>query len=131
MISVNFRYPLGQRTATADLNRARLQKQQIREAKNSAFRQLEAQLRNLVVQLTELSEIIELNKEQIEVARLRTQEELKRHNQGRSELSFVIQSRDNEQNAQLIYAANAANYQKLWLRFESLTDALLPGSDRI
>ena len=131
MISVNFRYPLGQRTATADLNRARLQKQQIREAKNSAFRQLEAQLRNLVVQLTELSEIIELNKEQIEVARLRTKEELKRHNQGRSELSFVIQSRDNEQNAQLIYAANAANYQKLWLRFEALTDALLPGSDRI
>ncbi|MFQ5469720.1 MAG: TolC family protein [Gammaproteobacteria bacterium] len=130
MIGVNFRYPLGQRSARADVNKTRLQRQQLKEAKNNLLWQLEAQLRNLVVQLIELEKVIDLNKEQIVVARKRTQEELKRHNQGRSELSFVIQSRDNEQNAQLTYAANAANYQKLWLRYEALTDALLADADK-
>ena len=124
MIGVNFRYPLGQRSVTADISKARLQQQQLRAKRTSLSRQLEAQLRNMLVQLNELEGIIALNKEQIEVAQLRTAAELKRYNQGRSELSFVIQSRDNEQNARLGYAANAASYQKLWLRYKSLTDAL-------
>ena len=131
MVGVNFRYPFGQRTADADFNKALLQKQQLKEEKNSLLRQLEARLRNLVVQLIELKKVIELNKKQIDIARMRTREELKRHNQGRSELSFVIQSRDNEQNAQLAYATNAANHQKLWLHYEALIDALLPDSDKV
>ncbi len=124
MIGVNFRYPLGQRSAKAEVSKAQLQQQQLRAARHSLSWQLEAQLRNLLVQLNELQGVINLNQEQIEVARLRTSEELNRYNQGRSELSFVIQSRDNEQNAQLAYAANAATYQKLWLRYKSLTDVL-------
>ncbi|NOY71281.1 MAG: TolC family protein [Gammaproteobacteria bacterium] len=124
MIGVNFRYPLGQRSAKAEVSKAQLQQQQLRAERHSLSWQLEAQLRNLLVQLNELQGVINLNQEQIKVARLRTTEELNRYNQGRSELSFVIQSRDNEQNAQLAYAANAATYQKLWLRYKSLTDVL-------
>ncbi len=129
MVGVNFRYPLGQQAAKADVSRARLQRQQLRAARNSLSWQLEAQLRSLLIQLSELEGVIALNREQIEVARLRTAEELKRHNQGRSELSFVIQSRDNEQNAQLSYAANAANYHRLWLRYRALIDLLRPSAE--
>lgn len=124
-VGLNFRYPLGQRSAKANESKARLQKNQLRQQRASLGRQLEAELGNVVVQLHELEEVMRLNRQQIEVARQKTQEELKRHNQGRSELTFVIQSRDSEQNAQLNYANNAANYQALWLRYRSLNDSLL------
>jgi len=124
-LGLNFRYPLGQRTVRADVNKARLQQQQLRAARSSLELQLEAQLRNFLVQLEQLEGVMALNREQIEVAQLRTKEELSRHNQGRSELSFVIQSRDNEQNAQFSLATNAARYQKIWLRYTALMDVLI------
>ena len=44
------------------------------------------------------------------------------------ELTFVIQSRDQEAVAQLLYARNAAEYHVLWLQYRALTDELLPTS---
>jgi hypothetical protein len=41
-------------------------------------------------------------------------------------LTFVIQSRDAEEVAQLAYANNAIDYHKLLLEYRSLTDSLLP-----
>ncbi len=128
MVGVNFRYPLGQRRAKADVSKARLQQQQLRFERASLQRQLEASLRNILVQMKEFEAVMELNRQQIDVARQRTAEELRRHNQGRSELTFVIQSRDNEQNAQLNYAENALSYQKLLLRYAALTDTLMTGA---
>ncbi len=125
LIGLNFRYPLGQSSARAQVSQVRLQQRQLRFERASVLRQLEAELRNVVVQLHELEAVLKLNRERIEVARQKTLEELRRHNKGRSELSFVIQSRDSEQYAQLVYAENAASYQKLWLRYASLTDRLL------
>lgn len=129
-VGLNFRYPLGQRRANSNVSKARLQQQQLRFERSNLSRQLEAVLRNTLVQLKEYVLVLELNREQIEMARLRTEAELKRFNQGRSELTFVIQSRDNEQNAQLIYAENALNYQRLLLRYASLTDSLLKEVDQ-
>ncbi len=125
MLGLNFRYPLGQSSARAQVSQVRMQHKQLRYERRSVLRQLEAELRNVVVQLHELEAVLRLNRERIEVARQKTLEELQRHNRGRSELTFVIQSRDSEQYAQLVYAENAANYQKLWLRYTSLTDRLL------
>lgn len=48
--------------------------------------------------------ILTLNQEQIESAKERTKEELKLYNKGRGDFTFVILSRDNEQNAKLTYA---------------------------
>ncbi|MFC1747877.1 TolC family protein [Pseudomonadota bacterium] len=124
-IGFNFRYPLGQRRAKSGVSKARLQQQQLRLERNNLGRQLEAALRNTLVQLKQFESVLELSREQVDVARLRTEAELKRHNQGRSELTFVIQSRDNEQNAQLSYAENALSYQRLLLLYASLTDSLL------
>lgn len=124
-VGFNFRYPLGQRSAKAELSRARLQQQQLRQQRANILLQLAAQMRQLHTQMTALQDVLQLNREQIEIARQKTQEEVKLHQQGRSELTFVIQSRDNEQNAQLIYAENAATYQRLHLRYQSLNDRLL------
>lgn len=121
---LNFRFPLGQRSAKADLSRSRLQRQQLTHERASVALKLEAELRNVLVQLNKLEDVMRLNQEQIIVAQQKTAAELHRYNLGRSELTFVIQSRDGEQNARLIYAENAVNYQKLWLRYRSLTDTL-------
>ena len=123
-VGLNFRFLLGQRSAKADLSKTKLQISQLSLAKKNIARQLESELRSVLIRLSETKQVLELNKEQIRVAKLRTQAEIERHNQGRSELSFVIQSRDNEQNVQLAYASNAATFQKLWLRYQALTDTL-------
>ena len=62
---------------------------------------------------------------EIESSKRKTAEELKLYNQGRGQLTFVIQSRDSEQNAGLTYAKNALTYQKLLLQYRALTDQLL------
>ncbi len=124
-VGVNFRYTFGQKAANADVSRARIERQQLSYERASLSLQLEAALRNVLIQLKELDGVMALNREQIEVAKQKTQAELKRHNQGRSELTFVIQSRDNEQNISLMYAENAASYQKLWLNYLALSDRLL------
>ena len=68
--------------------------------------------------------MLSLNREQIQSARDRTEEELKLYNQGRGDLTFVILSRDNEENAKLTYAANALTYHKLNLEYLALMDQL-------
>jgi len=80
---------------------------------------------NLHTQMTEMEKVLRLNVEQINSSREKTDEELKLYNQGRGDLTFVIQSRDNEQNAKLLYAVNALTYHSLLLQYRSLTDQLL------
>jgi hypothetical protein len=123
--SLNFSYPLGNRTAKADIAKTKLERQRVLEDKQNVSLQLESGLRNLIVHIKELEKVVAVNIEQIEVAKEKTVEELKRYNQGRIELTFVLQSRDNEQNVQLVYAQNAALHQKLVLRYKALTDSLL------
>jgi len=73
-----------------------------------------------------MGKILELNQAQIESAQEKTKEELKLYNQGRGQLTFVIQSRDNEQNARLSYVDNAALYHLLKLQYQALLDKLYP-----
>ena len=87
---------------------------------------LEAASRNLLIQIKELEAVLDLNQEQIESAQQKTEEELRLYNQGRGQLTFVIQSRDNEENAKLTYAQNALLYHKLVLQYRALVDELLP-----
>ncbi|MDH4032517.1 MAG: hypothetical protein OEV80_01815, partial [candidate division Zixibacteria bacterium] len=68
--------------------------------------------------------VLKLNQEQILSARTKTDQEQKLYDQGRGQLTFVIQSRDSEQAAQLIFAANALTYHKLLLQYRALTDQL-------
>ncbi len=125
-IGIQFVYPLGNRSAEADIEKIDLQIRQLENDIRNARLELESAVRNLYIQTREMEKVLELNREQIESAARKTEEETKLYNQGRSQLTFVIQSRDNEENSKLIYAENAALYHKLLLQYYALLDELLP-----
>jgi outer membrane protein TolC len=124
-VSLEFRYPFGNRTAKADLERTTLKIAEIDEEIGSIELDLEASSRNILIQIGDLKEVLQLNRDQMESAEKKTEEELKLYNQGRGQLTFVIQSRDNQRNAELIYARNAASYHNLILQYLALADELL------
>jgi outer membrane protein TolC len=124
MVGLLFSVPLGNRTIKHQITKTDLQMEQLEKELEGLTLNLVAALTDVHIQIRELEKVLALNKEQIESARERTEEELKLYNQGRGELTFVIQSRDNEQNAKLTYASNALTYQKLVVVYQSLTDQL-------
>jgi outer membrane protein TolC len=124
-VSLDFSYPLGNRSARSELLKNRLQKELIQEDMMDTALELESTLRNLMTRIIELEKVLTINREQISVAQEKTEAELDRYDKGKIELTFVLQSRDNEQNVQLIYAQNGTVYHKLVLRYRELMDRLL------
>ena len=123
-IGLQLSVPVENREAEANIEKARLQKLRLDKEDQDVSLNLTSSLASLHAQLRKLSEVLRLNREQIETARLRTVEETKLYEQGRGDLTFVIMSRDNEESAKLAYVENALNYQKLWLRYQALMDEL-------
>jgi outer membrane protein TolC len=123
-VSLVFSQTLGNRTVKADIERTDAEIRQVRLEMASVENSLQADLAALLIQLEELENILELNRAQIQSAEQKTQEEIKLYNQGRSQLIFVIQSRDNEENARLTYAQNAVQYHTLVLQYRALMDEL-------
>lgn len=74
--------PLENTTAKAEYQRTRLQTLQLGKERQDVTLSLNASLSSLHTQLRKLSEVLELNREQIESARLRTIEETKIYEQG-------------------------------------------------
>jgi outer membrane protein len=125
IVSLIFAKPLGSTTAKGQIGKIEKQIAQIDEEKKSLERDLEASMINLLIQIRDLEDVLDLNRKQIESAQEKTKEELKLYNQGRSELTFVIQSEDNEEAAKLTYAGNAYLYQTLILQYLALLDDIL------
>lgn len=128
-ISLQFSYPLGNRSAIAEAKRNRMQIQRHDLEVDEISLSLEAMLHNLILQVEGMDKVLTLNEKQIESAGKRTQEEIKLYNQGRGDLTFVIQSQDNEERARLTFAQNAATYQGLNLRLKALMDELIPSTE--
>lgn len=122
---LQFSVPLERRTSRHNISKTDLQISQLELQREEILLTLTAAINNIYIQIKELESILILNREQIESAIAKTVEELKLYNRGRSDLTFVIQSQDGEQNAKLNYAMNATAYQQLYLRYLGLTDALL------
>jgi len=120
-----FTYPLGSHTSKSDVKRTEIEMMQLKADKQNTFIELESSIRSLLIQIEELEKVLELNQNQIESARERTTEELKVYKQGRGDMTFVIQSQDNEANARLTYLNNAVTYHILILQYKSLLDQLL------
>ena len=125
LLGLQFSLPLGNRTANSGINKTRLQISQIENELKDLLLLLTSSLSSLHIQMEKMKEVLELNQEQISSAQEKTKEELKLYNQGRGDLTFVIQSRDNEQNAKLLYAINALTYQNLLIQYRALMDDLL------
>ncbi|MEE8577124.1 MAG: TolC family protein [candidate division Zixibacteria bacterium] len=120
-------YPLGNRAARSRIISNELASDQLALEREEFVLNLKSAYASVHIKMVEMEKVLTLNQEHIESARLRTAEELRLYNQGRGELTFVIQSRDNEQDAQLTYARNGLFYQKLLLQMKSLLDELYPG----
>lgn len=124
-VSLVFQYPLENRLARANVAKTELELDKLeREIENISL-DLESGVVNLLILIQEMEKVLQLNQEQIESASAKTKEELDLYNRGRSDLTFVILSRDNEQQAKLTYAQNAASYQKLVLQYRALMDEFL------
>jgi outer membrane protein TolC len=123
-VTLAFSHPLGARSSEASIETTALQIRQLDFQKSKIALDLEAAITNIMIQIKEMENILALNKQQIESAKERTDEEERLYNQGRSQLTFVIQSRDNLQNAKLTYATNATNYHRMILQYRELTDQL-------
>ncbi|MCK4795869.1 MAG: TolC family protein, partial [Spirochaetes bacterium] len=124
-IGLNFKYPLGSKTSKADVKKTEKEILQLHSEKQNILLDLASSIKSLAIQIKEMEKILELNKSQIESAMERTSEELKVYRQGRGDMTFVIQSQDNEANARLTYLNNSVNYHKLVLQYKSILDQLL------
>ncbi len=125
LVSLDFRFPLGNQTARADIAQTELAVRQIEKEYEGASLDLEAGVRSLLISIGEMDKVLILNEEQIQSAQTKTHEEQRLYDQGRSDLTFVIQSQDGEAVAKLTYAENAALYHKLVLQYRALMDELL------
>ena len=125
LIALQFSIPLGNKTAKSNISQTDVQISQLQSQIREVVIGLTSIISNLHTQMTEMEKVLRLNVEQINSSREKTEEELKLYNQGRGDLTFVIQSRDNEQNAKLLYAVNAFTYHTLFIQYRSLTDQLL------
>jgi len=125
-VDLELRVPTDYQTEKATIEKIAVQIEQLHESIKDIRITLLASLKNLLIQISETEKVLAINQELIKSAQERTQEELKLYNQGRGQLNFVIQARDNEANAKLNYAQNAANYQKLFLQYQALMDELHP-----
>jgi hypothetical protein len=128
LVALDFRYPLGSRTARAEIARTGLEIEHIDKDLEKASLDLEATVRNLLILIDEFEGILQIDQERIKSSAARTREEVQLYNQGRGILTFVIQSRDSEQQAKLTYAQNAANYHKLLVQYRALMDELHQGT---
>ncbi len=126
-VGLRFQVPLQNTSAKADIEKNRLQQQQLEYETRDVHLSLESSLASFYEQLRRLVDVLALNREQIASAKLRTREEIALYEQGRGDLTFVIMSRDNEEAARLTYAENALNYQKLRVRYMALLDRLYEG----
>jgi outer membrane protein TolC len=125
LVGLQFTYPLGNHTSKADIRKSELELQQLRAERRTVFLGLESSIRSILIGIKEMENVLRLNVDQIESAENRTLEEIKVYEQGRGDMTFVIQSQDNEANARLTYLQNAVAYHKLVLQYWALRDQLL------
>jgi outer membrane protein TolC len=124
-VGLTFKKMLGNKSAKGESEKVNIQLNQLELEKQFAQMELASNIQNIYIQLKEMRNILELNKELVNTAQETTKEEIKTYQQGRSDLTNVISSRDQTQNARLLYAQNAINYHQLYLQLQALTDRLL------
>jgi len=122
-------YPLGNRTAKADIEETYLRSRQLELTRNETVLGLTASLRGILAEMSELDAAVRENTRRIETAEKKTRAEQKLYDQGRGDLTFVIQSRDGEAVARLGLAETSATFQSLALQYRALVDELLSSVD--
>lgn len=125
-LSVSYIFPLKNTTAQANVHTIDLRIAQLKKQIEELVIAQISTLSNVYIQLKQMQEILNLNKQQIKLAKQKTREEMATYNRGRGDFTFVIQSQDEEERAKLTYVRNALVYQKLYIQYLTITDQLLP-----
>jgi outer membrane protein TolC len=124
-LSISYIFPLKNTTAQANVHTIYLRIAQLnKQIEELAIAQVST-LSNVYIQLKQMEEILDLNKQQIKLAKQKTREEMVTYNRGRGDFTFVIQSQDEEERAKLTYVRNTLVYQKLYIQYLTITDQLL------
>lgn len=131
MVGLKYAFPFGHKEAKSNMVKTELQVDQLIKEKEEISLNLTSSLVSVHQQLSQLNKVLELNVLQIESAKKKTDEEMKLYNQGRGQMTFVIQSRDSEEAAKLTYAENAFQYHKLSLLLLEITDQLYQKSGEL
>lgn len=127
-IGLHYRKKLGNKAAKSELQKLQLQLDQNALAQEYLQMEMRANIQDLYIQLKEMRKVLALNADLVATAEEITKEEYRVYQQGRSDLTNVISSRDQARNTHLQYARNAITYHRLFLQLESLTDRLLARS---
>ncbi len=126
-VAIELSAPLGNHSVKAKLEKVDLEIEQLQKDKEGLEISMEADLRSIMIQIKEMEKVLALNRRRIESANEKREEELKLYNQGRGELTFVLQSRVSEENAKMVYVENSCLYHLYVLQYRALMDELLPG----
>ncbi len=126
-VAIELSAPLGNRSVKAELEKTDLEIEQLQQDREGLEIFLEANLRSIMIRIKEMEKVLALNRRRIESAKGKREEEGKLYNQGRGELTFVLQSMDNEEKAKMVYLENSSLYHLYVLQYRALMDELLPG----
>ncbi len=116
-IGLNLSYPLGNLVNNNEFDKLILDLENIDYLYQENVTNIKEQTQSLMVKLKYLITIINTNKRQLTIAKQRTEEEESRYKNGVGNTTFVIQAQDNEENINLLYAKNFADYQKYFLEY--------------
>lgn len=129
-VGLQFSVPIENTDVSNKLEKTEQQIAQVRYEAEEIRKKMESELISMLTVLRNYKDILSMNRTHVELAMKRNAEELKLYYQGGRDYFYVIESRNREQMARLQYAANAIEYQTLYLQYLSLTDQLVKDKGR-
>jgi hypothetical protein len=125
-VGIDLTYPIGDTKGLSSVAKNQISIDRQEQQKIEQLLSIYSQAKVLKEKIILLSEMIESNRAQIEIAKERATQEKYRYDNSNSQASLVISSQNNEQNAILNLAKTAKNYQKAVLDYRATIDSLLP-----
>jgi hypothetical protein len=121
-VYLGFEVPLDNKYIDEEIKLIRIQIEELEENKKTYRLNLQARFDTIISYCESYKETFHFNKEFIQSAITKTREEIKIYNQGRGQLTFVLQSRDDEEKAKISYAENLYKARKSFLEYLFLFD---------
>ena len=125
-VGIDLTYPIGDTKGLSSVAKNQISIDRQEQQKMEQLLSIYSQAKVLKEKIILLSEMIESNRAQIEIAKERATQEKYRYDNSNIQASLVISSQNNEQNAILNLAKTAKNYQKAVLDYRATIDSLLP-----
>jgi len=123
-IGVDVSYPLGVRKESLDVERAEISIAQLDAQRRETKINSEQQISYLLAQIDLLTELVNINLEQGELANEKVIEEKTKYDDARGQKSLLIAAQKNANLARLTNIQTAASYQKIIIDYQAAVDQL-------